>query len=222
MRYFGGKARHAKQIASILEQLRKPHQPYLEPFCGMGNVGQIMTGERHLSDNHIDLMLFLQEVQAGTFVIPKTITEQQYKALRHAEPSALRGFVGFGLSFAGKWFGGYARRLKGQDDSIVLPEAVNRLRLEGIDLQCRAYSTWQPKDMLVYCDPPYEGTTKIHNHKFDTAEFWSTMRKWRKCNTVIVSEYHAPQDWTCFVEIKTTTCVREKGGGLPRVEKLFR
>jgi hypothetical protein len=49
----------------------------------------------------------------------------------------------------------------------------------------------------VYCDPPYEHTTRYKGTApFDHAAFWQTMRDWaRHDNIVLVSEYHAPPDF---------------------------
>lgn len=85
------------------------------------------------------------------------------------------------------------------------------------------FNQHEPEGMLVYCDPPYEGTTQYgafdsFNHKF----FWNTMRMWSKNNTVIISEYKAPEDFECVLEIETKTGLRVAGKGEIRVERLFR
>lgn len=67
-----------------------------------------------LNDRHEYLIAMLQGVQQG-YNLPEHITPEQYQYIREnkdADP-VLAGFVGFGCSFGGKWFGGYARNKTG-------------------------------------------------------------------------------------------------------------
>lgn len=65
-------------------------------------------------------------------------------------------------------------------------------------------------------------TTKISNKQFNSIEFWDKAREWSKKNTVIISEYTAPDDFKCVLEIVTKTYSgNEKGGKLNKIEKLF-
>ena len=52
----------------------------------------------------------LNAVKHG-YDLPESVSEQEYKYIREHKDDdpALAGFVGFGCSFGGKWFGGYAR-----------------------------------------------------------------------------------------------------------------
>lgn len=75
--------------------------------------------------------------------------------------------------------------------------------------------------MLVYCDPPYENQKQISRIKFDHTEFWDTMRQWAKSNTVVISEYYAPDDFRCVLEMPTKTDIRNSSGRLSRIERLF-
>ena len=77
---------------------------------------------------------------------------------------------------------------------------------------------------LIYCDPPYKDTTKYPIiGEFNTEEFWNVMRNWSKNNTVIISEYEAPNDFECIKEINTKTDIRNRSGKREnRVERLFR
>ena len=53
-------------------------------------------------------------------------------------------------------------------------------------------------DSVIYCDPPYQGTTK-YKDDFDHDEFWNWCRKMNgKGNKIYVSEYHAPDDFKCI------------------------
>ena len=81
----------------------------------------------------------------------------------------------------------------------------------------------KPENMLVYCDPPYEGTTRYGAFSgFDHALFWETMRKWSKNNTVVISEYKAPDDFKCVGGHKTKMRMYDKDGKQQeRIERLF-
>ena len=62
------------------------------------------------------------------------------------------------------------------------------------------YKTLEPKNCCIYCDPPYAGTTGYWP-EWEAKQFWETMREWNQNNTVIISEYKAPEDfkiiWEC-------------------------
>jgi DNA adenine methylase len=144
---------------------------------------------------------------------PSVVTEDEYHAQRTAPPSALRGFVGFGGSFGGKWFGGYARATtaKGAPRNFA-DEAARRLvsmraRLGARDasVTLAGYADWDSQvgpNTVVYCDPPYEGTTAYGAAgAFDSAAFWAMMACWSDRGAVVlVSEYTAPGGWVAVWE----------------------
>lgn len=53
-----------------------------------------------------------------------------------------------------------------------------------------------PNGAIVYCDPPYKGTTQYRERGFDHDKFWDWVRQKSKTNPVYVSEYNAPEDFT--------------------------
>ena len=55
---------------------------------------------------------------------------------------------------------------------------------------------------VVYCDPPYAGTTSYKGAPpFDHALFWRTMNEWHARGAhVFVSEYTAPAGWDIMFE----------------------
>ena len=64
----------------------------------------------------------------------------------------------------------------------------------------------------LYCTPD-----------FDTEEFWEIMRQWSRNNDVYISEYNAPDDFECVLEMPTKTDIRNKDNQQDkRIEKLFR
>ena len=138
------------------------------------------------------------------YELPDNISEEQYKYIRDHkdEDKALTGFVGFGCSFGGKWFGGYARDSK----NINYCERSKRSILKDMSgLICATYTNLDyknveiPQSAIIYADPPYKNTSKYSNSKdFNHEEFWNYMREISKTNLVFVSEQNAPEDFVCI------------------------
>lgn len=86
------------------------------------------------------------------------------------------------------------------------------------------YKTLVFSGCLIYCDSPYAGTTKFTGvPDFNTKEFWDIMRLWSENNDVYISEYVAPKDFECVLEIPTKIDIRNKDNRMERrVEKLFK
>lgn len=207
MGYQGGKDRSGKAIAAVLAPaLHVGTGHYVEPFMGECGVARHVARSAlsmSLSDASEDLVLLWQGLQSG-WAPPGSISEVEYAAQRVALPSALRGFVGYGCSFGGKWFGGYARDRAGSRD--LVDESARRLASKTADLaRCPRvgirHADYRDVDTclgdVVYCDPPYAGTLGYRAvGEFDHAEFWQTMESWHaKHAFVFVSEFAAPAGW---------------------------
>ena len=94
--------------------------------------------------------------------------------------------------------------------------------LIGVRLFDKPYQDFTPRGMVIYCDPPYQGTTQYGAvGEFDSDTFWITMSKWCRDNVVLVSEYNCPINSDTVWEKEVTTDIRGKDGRLSRVEKLF-
>lgn len=222
MKYMGSKTLVGKQIAEYIQKNTTKNMLF-SPFCGVLGI------ERHLNfeicffnDISTDLILFLKELYSNCFIFPTEVTEETYKKLKYSEPSSLRGFVGFFLSFAGKWFAGYAQKYqKGKRD--FLKEAIDsskKLNLKGdIIFENKSYDEFTPYGMCIVCDPPYFGTTGYG--EFDHDKFWNIMRKWSEHNDVFICEYEAPIEFECVFEIKKRMTLGKDKSQI-RTEKLFR
>lgn len=227
MRYLGGKSRLAKYIAPVILERSKKITQYCEPFLGSAAVAERLAAlgvppyVMQLSDNSYDLMLLYRGIQDG-WIPPSHVSEQEYNEQRNARPSTFRGFVGYGCSWGGKLFGGYARgesRNYAAESGRALLKTVGTLRQAAfIHLD---YRDLRPvAGTVVYCDPPYENTTK-YSADFDHDEFWETMREWsRRCN-VFVSEYSAPDDFVSIWAKEHHTSVRGNRGSEQRIERVF-
>jgi len=190
----------------------------------MFSVGALVKAPlRTASDTHLDLVMLLQAVRDG-WVGPDTITEEEYQALKTAEPSALRAFAGFGCSNSGKFFGGYARESSGRNFAVNAKSSLLKLApmIQGVDFRLESYLDYDEDADLIYCDPPYDKTTGFTTGAFDTVEFWNWVREQSRHSIVLVSEYTAPEWATVVWQKNVRTDMNAKAGGkIPRVEKLF-
>ena len=227
MQYFGGKAKIAKYIVPYLEGVRKENQIFIEPFVGGANIVSQMSGKRKAYDFNEYLIEMYKGVQNG-YELPDSLTEEEYKYIREHkdEDKVLTGFVGFGCSFAGKWFGGYARNKQNHNYCKASKNSLMKKMstMADVEFDWRDYKSLFLKGCLIYCDPPYANTTKYTGvPDFDSEEFWNVMRAWSKDNDVYISEYEAPDDFVSVLEIPTKTNIRDKSDNVCcRVEKLFK
>ena len=116
MRYQGGKSRIAKQIAMIITGTGGDDLTFVSLFCGSCSIESKVDGfaRKILNDKHEYLIELLNGVKHG-YDLPENISVDDYKYIKEHkdEDKVLAGFVGFGCSFGGKWFGGYARNKTG-------------------------------------------------------------------------------------------------------------
>ena len=183
-------------------------------------------------DLHKYLIALLKKAQQGTGCFPETISENYYKEVKNNPEKFeewLVGLVGF-CSFGGKWFGGYPRGFKndGVTPRDIPNETIRNLKKQASNLKgvkfynCdfRDIDTEKVKNFVVYCDPPYKGTTRYATDKFPYEEFYDWCRKISKNNIVLISEYSMPDDFECIYEkeLKCTLKVKERS---VKTEKLF-
>ena len=232
MRYLGGKNRLAKQIAPIILEYAEECGSfiYYEPFLGSAAIAQKLVNlgfdpaNMFLSDSSLDLISMYNCIKNG-WVPPSIVSEAEYKeAMKSKAPTGQRGFIGYGCSWGGKFFGGYAR---GEDRNYAAESkrAVTKTvqTLSGAEFSHFNYQDLRPKEgSVIYCDPPYANTTKYQG-EFNHKEFWGIVRHWTEdllC-VVLVSEYSAPPD---FIEIWSATHhlgVRRNSDSQQTIERLF-
>lgn len=227
MQYVGGKARSASWLKSVVSPWAVNCHTYLEPFIGGGNALRVLGDMCPVvlaSDADADLMLLWKAVASG-WVPPQTISKEKYYSLMKAAPSPLRTFAGFGCSFGGKWFAGYASNRRGDNYCRAAARSIAELApvLKKAGLRTCEYHSWEPgSGWIVYCDPPYKGTTG-YKQEFDHFTFWEIMRRWSCAGALVfVSEYHAPQDFVCIATRNARKTLSAQGSNAETVqEKLF-
>ena len=241
MKYMGSKQRHGDAIyATIKKHLESRGFDFLsaawvEPFVGGANMMSKIqhTKKRFGHDINEHLIEMFRELQRG-WLPPTSLSEVEYQRLRaksKAEKAeAIIGFAGIGCSYAGKWFGGYARgnTATGLPRNYCLESRNNVLRqmksLEGVKFTAGDYRVMQigPAPSVVYCDPPYQETTKYKNN-FDSLAFWAWCESLcKQGHQVFVSEYAAPNRWVCLWEkSRVASSLTKDTGSKTATEKLF-
>ncbi len=233
MQYFGGKQRISKALSEVLNNYLSEGQTFVDMFCGSCNItSKIKAVNIIANDRHYYLISMWTSLQSG-WLPPDTISKAQYDAIKlntNPAESHLRGFVGFGCSFSGKWFGGYA---KSGDRNYCL-NAKNSVLLKSSKLGAVKFTNHDykevelPENSLIYCDIPYRNTTpycKSEVGVFDHEEFYSWVKdKIREGHSVYVSEYlqNVPDDAIVVWSHQSKKDIRDKHGvQQPTNEVLF-
>lgn len=228
MKYMGSKARHAKEILPIILADRKQGQLYVEPFVGGANMLDKVGGERLGSDIHEYLSAMWQAVSEG-WMPPEYITEQDYNNIRKNKQNyqpELVGYVGFALSYSGKWFGGWCRDSAGKRNYVdeSYRNAKSQFpKLYGVNFVRGSYEDIVLNEpSIIYCDPPYKGTTK-YKDDFDHEKFYIWCREKRnEGHTIFVSEYNMPEDFICVWSKEVNNSLTKDTGSKKGIEKLFK
>ena len=234
MKYMGSKNRIAKHILPIMLKYKTPEMTWVEPFVGGANmIDKIKCDKKYgcdLNEYLIELLKYSAENE-----LPETISEEEYNKVKLNKEDYDKwyvGLVGFFGSFGAKFFGGFARRYN-KDGSVfdVPKQAINSLRkqaphLKGITFKhCSFQDVNNIKGFVIYCDPPYRGTTKYKTEKFPHDEYYDWCRKMAKNNIVLCSEYWMPDDFDCIWEKETKANFDSNRDSNDdknkRVEKLF-
>ncbi len=237
MQYLGGKGRVGKYI---LQNLPVYNKRVWEPFCGGLSFSELLApwcSSILVSDIHAPLIHLIRAVRDG-WNPPLHLTEEEYHAARFLPAhNPLHAFAGFGASFGGKWFAGYAgderigspHTIRGSATRLV--EKVKALQKTEARIECIDFCSGvvpngsgfgKPRFDLIYCDPPYSGTEDYGN-SFDHSAFWNVCRDWAQRGiTVFVSEYSAPQGVECVWMKKSWVSIGGLNKTNTRTERLYR
>jgi len=233
----GSKNRIAKYILPIILKERKKEMTWVEPFVGGANMIDKVEGERIGADANPYLICLFKSLQNG-YVPPDRVSEGEYMKVRiEREVNPRTAFIGFGCSYSGKWFGGYARSIRKDTPNAdfsnktarnycteAKKNLLNQLpNIIDVNFVLSNYQNLQiPPNSLIYCDPPYEGTTKYRNSlNYDI--FWNWCReKSNEGHVVFVSEYKAPGDFECVWQKEIVSSLTKNTGAKRGVEKLFK
>jgi DNA adenine methylase len=228
MRYMGGKSRIAKRIVDELRKYYVDGMTYIEPFVGGANVvAHVDFTDKRIAGDIDPRLIRMWEAVSNGWTPPLSLDEETYKRLKLEQPDdPITGFAKYGCSFGGKAWGGYARDKSGKRD--LCNEDARRIisqqkGLVGSKWYAGLYTDAPvTSNCLVYCDPPYAGTTDYKTN-FDHEAFWNVIREWSKDNVVLVSEYNAPDDFEAVWTLERKTGLKKSDGtSHSATERLFK
>ena len=232
MRYFGGKVRIGKDLSLFLNNQLKENQPFVDLFCGSCNIISRIDSNRLriANDKHYYLIEMWRALQNG-WEMPNEITEEEYQYIKNNknEKPYLTGFVGFGCSYSGKWFGGYCRDNTGRN--YCLNAKNSNLKLLSSFLDVKFYNKDYkdvniPIGSLIYCDIPYKNTTQYCKNevgKFDHDEFYQWVRENSDKYEIYISEYkeNIPNDFEIVWEKTSRKDIRNRNNELVKTQEVL-
>jgi len=236
MHYAGSKSK-VRGITLVIQSFIPHGGIYWEPFVGAGRmIERINNCRRYGSDLDVHIIDLLKAMQNG-WQPPGSLSEKEYQHwMKVAKTTKTRdpmiAFVGYGCSFGGVFFGGYARCEKGVNKTVAAIHARNQLlssrrMIQGVELRVRNYTKglWideQPD--VIYADPPYEGTRKVGGlGGFDNTAFWKWCQQQAGLGSVVlVSEYICPIGGARVIwERQVRKSLRATDGTTHKVERLY-
>jgi DNA adenine methylase len=233
MKYVGSKARIFPKFSNIVLEHINTASYYLEPFVGGCNSMQYVpnTVPRSGIDSNKYIIALFTALQNG-YEPPGDVTLEEYRYWRTQyqkdtmENMPTIGFVGVGCSYAGKWFGGYARG-DGRNFASESKKALLKKLPRISDVTFIHGDYHNPLSQLplgkgiIYCDPPYKGVTGYGGNKFDHAAYYDWVRKIHSMgHYVYCSELTMPSDFTCVWEAPLTVTLRKDNYG-KNIERLW-
>ena len=225
MKYLGGKFRISKHIMPIILKNREEGQYYVEPFVGASHCISRAKGPRIGNDLDKNIIILFEALQNG-WIPPKIVTRAMYDKAKKTKPSPLKSFIGYACSFGGKWFGGYAVDSSGRRNYALEGHKSlmkQRASIMGVKYVSGSYDVLDiPPNSIIYCDPPYKGTTKYKTASFDHDKFWQWCRdKTIEGHSVFISEYQAPEDFESIWEMEGRTTLAQSKKPKKFKERLF-
>lgn len=221
MQYFGGKQRISKPLSKFLNSQLKENQTFVDLFCGSCNIISKIDNSRLriANDKHKYLISMWKALQKG-WEMPNTITEEDYKYIKSNkdENFPLTGFVGFGCSYSGKWFGGYCRNNTNRNYCLNAKNSNLKIlnNIQDVIFYNLNYDEVNiPLGSLVYCDPPYKNTTKYSKNEvgeFNHDDFYKWVRNNSNKYDIYISEYkqNIPDDFKIVWEYESKKDIRNR------------
>lgn len=231
MKYMGSKARIAKHILPIMIEEAEKHgiTKWVEPFVGGANmIDKVPSSfERVGYDLNPHTIAALIGIRDHAERLPDSISENEYKSFYGLPAESFSSLVRFGASFGGKFENGFARgkAADGSNRNYWAETKRNALKqsplIQDVQFICDSYENLSFTDSLIYCDPPYQGTTGYKTGSFDHDKFFDWCKEQAKNNIVFVSEYNAPFEQVWQGEIKTNFASTRKKATHNAAERLY-
>lgn len=234
MKYMGSKNRIKKDLSKIINEIIENEniKNYVEPFVGGANLIDSIICENKKGYDINEYLISMFNALKNGYIPPRNITKEFYKQVKENKDNfskELVSIVGFCASYNAKWFGGYAPITLTKTGVVrdYYDESIRNLMKQKENLKDVTFihSNYENikfnEKTLIYCDPPYAGTTEYNVSKnFDHDNFWRWVREQSENHIVIVSEYNAPDDFECIYEKKLTNTL-DKNSRSKATEKMF-
>jgi len=208
MRYLGGKSRHARAIADVINPVRAGRVLW-DPFCGGLASAAAFGGALICSDVHAGLIALYRAVQADPGMLDELETLEVTPALRAAAVRAdasdpIATLIRLGTSFGGDLAKGgpvfEQWHERNQCTYSYFAQTVRSLRrqmrrladakFDAFDFLCvPAFHPGAPT--VLYLDPPYPDASG-YGSAFDYVSFTVRARAWARVTDVWVSGYSWP------------------------------
>ncbi len=232
MKYMGSKNRIAKHILPIMLKAAQDAgiTTWVEPFVGGANIiDKVPSNFKRIGyDLNPHTVAALIAIRDMVDQLPESFTFEQRKFYKEQPAEPLTSWACIVTSFGADLKGGYARE-KGSDDTTFVGYGKRNAqkqspKLQGVELIHGNYEDISPVNCLIYCDPPYQGTTGYKTGTFDHNKFWDWCRQVSERNVVFISEYNAPDGFECVWEgeVKTNFASQRSEATHKAVEKLFK
>ena len=232
MKYMGSKNRIAKHILPIMlkEMEDKGYTTWVEPFVGGGNIIDKVPDKykrigADLNEHTIAAMLGIRDF---VDMLPSEVSKEYYNSVKGTPAHHVNSWIRFECSFGSKLDNGFASNSEGRNyaekgKNLALEQSP---KIQGVEFICCSYGDLSGvTNTLIYCDPPYQGTTGYKTGAFDHDKFFAWCREMKaKGNSVFVSEYNVPDDFELVWqgEVKTNFSSTRKVATHNAVEKLFK
>ena len=228
----GSKARIAKYILPIMKEYLNGSNYFVDAFCGGCNlIDKLDYPNKIANDQNQYLIALFSGLLDGEVDKMPYIGKETYMQCR-ADNSLFTdfqiGYIGFVCSVNGKFFNGFSGKCETKGGFRDYQSEAKRSLLKSkealadvVFTSVNYASIVLPSGSVIYCDPPYQNTTSYKGVSFNHEEFWQWCRDMSaKGHKVFVSEYQAPEDFTCIWEKPVTNSLNTTKTYKP-IEKLF-
>ena len=189
MRYNGAKTRIATELVNFIRQDSPHTETFVDLFMGSCSVlSRAASLWSSTIGNDLNSSLVELYVALRNGWVPPELTVDEAKdlflQLKNSNASTpLKTLLGFGCSFGGIWFAGYAGDYKTSRSSAIKKAA----KMRHTEFGSKDYSEVTiPANATVYADIPYSNSLG-YGSEFDYITFYDWAQK--QANTVYVSEY---------------------------------
>jgi DNA adenine methylase len=231
MKYMGSKNRIAKHLLPIILAECEKHgiTKWVEPFVGGANMIDKVPDnfERIGYDLNDHVIHALIDIRDNADKLPDAVSEEDYRSYKGLPPQSMTSWVRIACAYGGIFESKLAADKTGLRD-YAKEAKRNALKqspkMQNVQFICDSYENLNFTNALIYCDPPYQGTSGYKTGAFDHDKFFEWCRQQSKKNIVFVSEYNAPDDFieVWRGEVKTNFASTRKKATHDALEKLFR